>query len=231
MIEEIRDDVAHRRISRICHFTPSRSLAHILAGGTGVLPSRMLLEEDRLFYNPTDLERLDGHTDHICCSIEYPNAWYLDRARGKERLFLDWVVLIIDPAALYADSTLFCARNAAANFGGGIAGGYNAYLSLFAPSVRGAGRRVYTRTFFRPPSVPTDDQAEVLIAESIPLRDIRAIGVSSEAQARTELVRLQILGIDVTALKFVICPTLFDKYALSAALKTGPTPPEILWNA
>ena len=151
MIERIRQDVMSRSITRVCHFTPSRSLAHILSGGVGVLPSRMLREEERLLYNPTDLERLDGHTDHICCSIEYPNAWYLDRARSKEKIFLDWVVLFIEPDVLSAPSTLFSPRNAAANYGSGIGGGFDAYASLFAPSIRGAGGRTYSRSSARWP--------------------------------------------------------------------------------
>lgn len=231
MIAAISDDVARRGISRLCHFTPSRGLGYILSGGVGILPSRMLREEERLFYNPTDLARLDGHTDHICCSIEYPNAWYLDIARGKEKLFLDWVVIFIHPAVLAAKSTLFCPRNAAANSGVGIAGGYAAYSSLFAPSVRGSGNRTYSRTFFRPDAVPTDEQAEVLIEGMIPIKDVLAIGVASQEQAQMELVRLRLLGIDVSNLKFVICPQLFNKYALSSALKNGPKPLEILWTA
>ena len=95
MNEAIQNDVLRRGITRLCHFTPSRSLAHILATGAGVLPTRLLKEEERLLFNPTDLQRLDGHVDHICCSIEYPNAWYLDRARATETLFRDWVILFV----------------------------------------------------------------------------------------------------------------------------------------
>lgn len=230
MNDAIHKDVLTRGITRLCHFTPSRSLAHILAGGAGILPSRLLRDEERQLFNPTDLERLDGHVDHVCCSIEYPNAWYLDRARAKERLFLDWVVLFIRPGILSAESTLFCPRNAAADRGAHIAGGYAAYESMFAPSIQGAYGRMYARDLFHLSCSPTDDQAEVLVEELIPLKDLIAIGVSSEEQAAMESTRLKILGIDIGHLGFVVCPTLFNKKALSIAVRAGKKPLEAPWT-
>jgi len=93
VIEAIRQEVAKRRIARLCHFTPSRNLAHIAAGEIGILATRNLQQDERSVLNPTDLQRLDGHTGYISCSIEYPNAWYLDRARAQDTLFRDWVIL------------------------------------------------------------------------------------------------------------------------------------------
>lgn len=231
MIEAIRQDAVKQGITRLCHFTPSRSLAHILAGGAGILPSRMLEEEDRLLFNPTDLQRLDGHPDHICCSIEYPNAWYLDRARKGEILFRDWVVIFIDPAVLAFEGTLFCPRNAAAGNGAYISAGHEAFASMFALSVPGAQGKVRSRGLLHLPCSPTDDQAEVLVPNSIPPTSIIAIGLSSKEQAQTERVRLEILDIDVGELKFVVSPTLFDKYALSSAIRSGQRPSEKLWTA
>jgi len=31
----------------------------------------------------TDLDRLDGHRDKVCCTIEYPNAYYWNKAKDK----------------------------------------------------------------------------------------------------------------------------------------------------
>lgn len=231
MIEAIQRDVAKRGITRLCHFTPSRSLAHILADGAGILPSRLLAEEDRLLFNPTDLQRLDGHVDHICCSIEYPNAWYLDRARKGEILFRDWVVIFVDPAVLASEGTLFCPRNAAAGYGSYIAAGYDAYASMFAQSVVGAQGVLRSRSLLHLPCSPTDDQAEVLVPMSIPRESIMGIGVASEEQARAEHIRLMILGIDIGNLKFVVSPTLFDKYALSSSIRAGQKQSEMQWTA
>ena len=33
--------------------------------------------------------------------MEYPNAWYFDRARAKAALFKDWVIIFIDPKYLW----------------------------------------------------------------------------------------------------------------------------------
>jgi len=113
MNRAILEEAVQRGITRLCHFTPSRNLAHILSGGLGILATKHLKDDERALYNATDLARLDGHEDHICCSIEYPNAWYFDRAKDREPLFRDWVVLLINPRYLWEDGTKFCPRNAA----------------------------------------------------------------------------------------------------------------------
>jgi len=228
MIGAIRSALGTRGISRLCHFTPSRSLAHILAGGSGILPSLQLAQEDRLMFNPTDLERMDGHPGHICCSIEYPNAWYFDRARKGEMLFRDWVVIFFKPDVLASPGTLFCPRNAAAGYGAHIGSGQAVFESMFAQSVSGAGGQVRSRSLLHLPCSPTDDQAEVLVPGSVPANDILAIGVSTDDQARAERVRLSVLGIDASHLSFVVAPTLFDKYALSASIRAGQRPSEKL---
>ena len=75
---------AHRwGITRLCHFTPARNLAHIASDSRGLLASRHLQGDETSIFNPTDKARLDGYTDHVCCSIQYPNAWYFRRARGE----------------------------------------------------------------------------------------------------------------------------------------------------
>jgi len=96
----VETEVKARGITRLCHFTPSRNLAQIVAGKTGILATSKLQEDERSVYTATDLQRLDGFREHICCSIEYPNAWYFEKARGKELLFKDWVVLLVTPKYL-----------------------------------------------------------------------------------------------------------------------------------
>ena len=85
----VRADAMQRGITRLCHFTPSRNLSHIAEDRTGILSAKHLLEAEKTIFNPTDLERLDGYPDHVCCSIQYPNAWYFKKARSRERLFQD----------------------------------------------------------------------------------------------------------------------------------------------
>ena len=135
----IRGSAARRGITRLCHFTPSRNLGHIAAGLQGILASRHLGDDEKATFNPTDLERLDGYPDHVCCSIQYPNAWYFRTARGQEPLFQEWVVLLIDPFYLWRTGTKFSPRNAAAMHGRLVGEGVHAFEALFAETVQGAG--------------------------------------------------------------------------------------------
>jgi len=229
MIEQIKQEVELRGITRLCHFTPSRNLVHILTGITGILATKKLQKDERCVFTPTDLERFDRHEAYICCSIEYPNAWYFDIAKSKDELFKDWVILFINPKYLWLSGTRFCPRNAAWGYGRSVAEGKEAFLSMFAQSVPGAGNRTFTRSDTRLACCPTDDQAEVLIPDQIGTADILAIAVPTETQAKNEAARLRILGVPGDRFNFVIAPTLFDKQSLSNSIRWGKRPIEKHW--
>lgn len=108
----IRRECNRRGITRLCHFTQSRNLAHILGDCVGIL-SRRRLESNDLPYNPTDPDRWDGCEHLVCCSIEYPNVYYFAKVREQDHLFKDWVVLLIKPDFLWTPGTKFCPCNAA----------------------------------------------------------------------------------------------------------------------
>jgi hypothetical protein len=229
--DQIARKVNDRGIKRICHFTSSRNFGQIVAGKTGVLATKKLELDERNVYAPTDLLRLDGFTEHVCCSIEYPNAWYFARARSAEVLFRDWMVLLIDPKYLSDPRTLFSPGNAAAAHGRGVMGGYFGFNRLFASSVQGTQGRNFTRNSQHFPCCPTDDQAEVLVPDVIELKDILGIAVSSEDQARNEKVRLELLGIpkvEIRSLRFVVVPEFWQKHQLSALLRNGRRPAELV---
>ncbi len=228
MIAEIKVAVAERRITRLCHFTPSRKLAHIACGETGILSTKALKANERAVFDATDLARLDRHETHICCSIQYPNAWYMDRACAKDGLFRDWVILLINPRYLWTEGTLFCPRNAAADHGAHITQGASGFRALFSSTVHGAFRIERSPRHLK--SCPTDNQAEVLIPDRVPLTDILGVVVRSETQAKNEVSRLRLSGVDGNAFKFVIAPTLFDKYALRDCISTGLLPSEQVWH-
>lgn len=226
MIAEIQEAAERRGITRLCHFTPSRNLQHIAAGKAGVLATSALESQEREAYTPTDLARLDQRKTHICVSIQYPNAWYFDKARSAERMFPDWVVLLIDPKYLWKDDTLFSPRNAAADYGRHIVEGYEGFESLFAERVTGTRNGVFSRTKNQSPATPTDQQAEVLVRDQIHLRDIIGIAVADRDQAMTERARLRANGIDPDVFNFVVAPYMFQKYLLSGAIKSGSAQPE-----
>lgn len=218
--------IARRGIRRVCHFTPSRNLAHILCGDGGILATRHLWAAERDVFNPTDLERLDRHTGHVCCSVEYPNAWYFRRARANERLFLDWVVLLIEADLLSQPNVKFCPRNAAAAYGSLADEGLEAFEAMYAPRVD--GQRAYFRTKDQSDAVPTDEQAEVLIPDAIPVAKLLGVAVRDRDQAATEIARLRQLRAEIPS--FFIAPLFYDASALSVALRSGEAPEEIPYD-
>lgn len=221
MIKSIEKEVQRRGITRLCHFTSSRNLAYILTESIGIRSTEDLRNDEHSILNSTDLRRLDGHEGHICCSIQYPNAWYLSKAMADEKLFKDWVILLIDCKYLWQSGTLFAPGNAATDRGGRICDGLEGFLSLFADSVEGTRGRRYIRTPSHLLCCPTDNQAEVLIPERINISDISAVVVRTESQAWNEIVRLELNGFIEQKPYFVIAPKLFDKSALKEAISTG----------
>ena len=224
-VTSIQASAMRRGITRLCHFTPSRNLGHISVDPRGILASQYLGEHEKSVLNPTDLKRLDGYLDHVCCSIQYPNAWYFRTARGQERLFRDWVVLLIDAEHLWRPGTKFCPRNAAAMHGRLVNEGVKAFESLFAETVEGTGGHTFTRGSRYPDFLPTDQQAEVLVPDQIQRRYVIGIAVRDESQAKREVAALKLLGQE--PLPIVIVPEFFDPKALSRLLRDGRIPSEL----
>src|SRR5208282_2847743 len=110
-MDTIKEEINRKGITRLCHFTPSRNLSHIANNKKGILATKKLKEDEREVFNPTDIKRYDNHEDFICCSIQYPNVWYFDKAKDKETLFKDWVILFISTKYLLLPDTKFCHRN------------------------------------------------------------------------------------------------------------------------
>lgn len=215
----IQSDAAKRSVSRLCHFTPSRNLYHVLQSGK-ILDRASLDEAKDNVLNATDSFRFDGHRDKICCSIEYPNAYYLDIAAAKDPLFKDWCVLFLRPNLLWKEGTLYCRQNAAKNSGAFVAGGDDGYRKLYEAQVAGRPRKLQHLA-----ACPTDLQAEVLVPGPIDISDVLGIAVRTEEQLSTELVRLRVMGIS-TEIPFCIAPVLFDKIQLRDHIWAGQRPEE-----
>ncbi|MCY4032321.1 MAG: DarT ssDNA thymidine ADP-ribosyltransferase family protein [Hyphomicrobiales bacterium] len=220
----IKQSATQRNITRLCHFTPSRNLVHIATDPRGVLATSHLEEGDRAVFNATDLVRLDGHREHVCCSVQVPNAWYFRIARTGDRIFHDWVVLFIAPHYLWMDGTKFCHRNAAAQSGEYVAPDHATFEGMFAPSVVGAYGRERVRTAERAACLPTDEQAEVLIPDQVVREDVLGIAVKNESQAKREVVRFQTLQQRIP--RIVIVEEFFNAEQLSATLRSGSLPTE-----
>ena len=225
-MNSIQRECASRGITRICHFTQSRNLAHIFDDPLGLCSTRTL-QEHNLPHNPTDTERFDGKDDLICCSIEYPNTYYFARVREREPLFRDWVVLMIEHSYLWHPATCFCPCNAARSCGAYIQMGIGGFLSLYTP--KSPGFPVYTRSARHLPAAPTDIQAEVLLKDPIPLDSITGIAVHTEDQAQREICRLNLQGITFDK-PIYIAPDFFNKTSLSRMIQRGVRATEELYE-
>jgi hypothetical protein len=207
----------------LCHFTKSSNLAHILS--TGEIRSRASLEQSIDGYRPTDGKRWDGHLEHICCGVEYPNVWYLEKARERDPVFLDWVVLVLDVELLGVSGVKFCSHNAARR-GASIQEGVGAFSALYAERVEGR-----VREDDHPDWWPTDDQAEVLVPGPVPLSAIRAVIVEDEVQAELEAFRLKCVDVPIVP-PFSVAPALFHSRQLSSAVRRGRRPSELpAWSS
>ncbi|WP_270181112.1 DarT ssDNA thymidine ADP-ribosyltransferase family protein [Alkalihalobacillus sp. CinArs1] len=195
-----RQEYQGRNITRLCHITRSQKAMHILSSEDGIKAVDFL---DESLYDANDEIRLDGKKDFINCSIEYPNHWYWKRVKGKDPLFKDWVILLINPEILTLKTTKFCPVNAAKGRGAYINDGYVGFKELF-------DERVQTR--FRSsqmlPCCPTDDQAEVLVYKNISRKDIIGVVVPNEDQGESEIVRWELLNIP--KFDIFIAPDLFN---------------------
>lgn len=202
-LSKIQQECTNRHITRLCHFTQSRNLAHILVDYTGIL-SRRKLEEKNFPHNPTDTERWDGRDDLVCCSIEYPNVYYLDKARRGDSLFKDWVVLFIEPKFLWESGTMFCPCNAATARGAYIGEDYPSFLSLFA--LQSSGKTMINRLPTHLECSPTDIQSEVLVQDPIPISSIMGIVAQNKEQAQCEIYRFKLQQIPCEIPVYVVPP-------------------------
>ncbi len=226
----IREDAQRRGITRLCHFTPTRNLVHILTDEVGIDARERLDRGGVRPFTATDSARLDAYTDHINCSVEYPNLWYLEQAMARDPVFRDWVLLLLAPDHLWAQDTMFCPHNAALHAGRDVSAGEAAFRGLFASAITGSGGVTRTRSPTHLACSPTDDQAEVLVRGPLPLSDIIGIAVPTETSAGEHWARLQLLGSLGTSMPWIVAPEMFDKYRLRSRIVTGQRPEELVWT-
>src|SRR5208337_1011098 len=123
-----------------------------------------------------------------------------------------------------------CPRNAANAFGRDVGEGIDAFRALFAISVSGAYGKRYNRDPAHLPFCPTDEQAEILIPDRVPIQDLVGVVVSNESQAKNEITRLRLSGVPTSGLNFLVNPTLYEKRTLSTCIRSGTRPVEVPWD-
>lgn len=222
----IQRECQRRGITRLCHFTQSRNFAHILGDCGGIL-STQHLKEAGLPHNPTDTDRWDGCEDLVCCSVEFPNVKYFATVQRRDRLFKDWVVLIIKPDYLWMPGTNFCPINAATARGDHIGKGYDSFLSLFDLTVPRNPRDRRPESHLQ--CAPTNIQAEVLVPSPICLDGITAIAVCDEHQARREICRASLQGHSIDK-DILLVPDFYQKRPLAIAIQGGNRVTETIFD-
>jgi hypothetical protein len=228
---EVAAALAALPLTRLTHFTPALNLPSIFIDQQ-LRSVKDLREDVRACYRATDLHRLDGYPDKICCSLQFPNGFYFEIARRKADVinYPDWVCLLLDKTVAATDGALFCARNAAAGARDLIpaAAGLHA---CYAPSVRGQGGQIRTRGPQHDPGSPTDVQAEVLVAAPVPLSAIHAIVFPTKAAAVEEYGRLDRLGaLPPEGIRWVVSPGMFQKWTITDAVRSSRYFLETTWT-
>lgn len=212
----------NKNVTRLCHFTKLKDLVHILSSEDGILASNQI---DSDIKDQKDTNRYDGEPDYVCCSIEYPNSWYLRTAkkRDDDNVFKDWGVIYIDLSILQNSCAKFCPCNAAKDHGTHIFSDINKLNELFAPQVSG-----YSRSSNMCSCCPTNDQAEVLIKGNIPRQFLTGIAVIDKDNARTVYSILEVLKVGV--LPIYCAPDVLNTN-WSKLVRIGKRPKEELFSA
>lgn len=206
MKEVTVEQIMERGITRLCHFTKSKNISHILGEQNGILSSDIIPKHIK---DINDNLRLDNKKEYICCSIEYPNVFYLDAIRNNDKLFKEWSILIIEPSVITKRPCLFSPVNAATENGKYIERGRNGFSKLYSPSIKTNKKTIYRNNNYLK-SCPTDMQAEVLVKEVIPKEYIKGLIVNNEEEGKKQLLKLQLLGLEKN-IKIVVSSELFTK--------------------
>lgn len=211
-----------RGVSRLTHFTASRNLFHIFRDRS-LRSSSEMKDDPSATFAPTDPERLDGHPDKISCSVQYPNVFYLNRAKARPeaRNYPDWACLLLAPEIAARPGTLFSYRNASAGYGAHVRPGLAGLSACYEQQVQGAFNRTYARGPRHQPCCPTDVQAEVLVPGRIPLSSVLAIAMPSDALVVQERGRLQLLGYSPDTVEWIVSPGLFETGQITDAVQRG----------
>ncbi|TYC83919.1 DUF4433 domain-containing protein [Acetobacterium wieringae] len=215
------DVLTARGVIRLCHFTKLQSLTHIINSENGIMASSSIRQDTK---NATDTARYDGELDYVCCSVQYPNSWFLNKAiqNNHDKIFRDWVVLYIDLSILNYKEAKFCPCNASKSRGYYINNDMDNIDSIFATSVPTFS---YPRTPKMLTCCPTDGQAEILIKDNIPLNFVNGIAIGNEDVAKRVYAMLKMC--DIERIPLYIAPDVLSPN-WSSMIKNDRRPDETL---
>jgi hypothetical protein len=178
--KEFDQELINRGIDCLIHFTPTINLLSIYE--MKKLMSRKLLEEFEVdqtdifdYVEFTDNMRFDDKS-YINLSVQHPNSYLFSHFRQKTAIHshINWCVLKIDKKFIYEKSTLFSVTNAANGHNKrnvGITDDLDKFKKLFDNTINvvtSYTTRPITRNNLKD-KYPTDEQAEVLVKNEIPI--------------------------------------------------------------
>lgn len=217
------DSLTERGVTRLCHFTKLQNMTHIITSTNGILATKSIRKDTK---NVNDTARYDGELDFVCCSVQYPNSWFLNKSmnNNSDEIFRDWVVLYIDLSILKHKDSKYCPCNASRSNGAYISENMDNIDSIFAPTVP---TFAHPRTPKMLSCCPTDGQAEILIKNGIPLEYIKGIAVGNEDVAGRVYSILSMYNIKDIGI-YIAPDVLTTKW--SNMIKDGHPPNEILYE-
>jgi hypothetical protein len=190
MVKTIQEYLAERDITHLFHFTRTSNLDSILQ--RGLVPRDILTREGYSDFN--DQYRYDG-THAICLSIGFPNYkmfWGI-RQDNKD---VDWVILVINAAALWMLPCAFCVTNAASASVAAIPLEQRRNLAALQAMYADWGDK--TRAVLGIQNhYPTNPQAEVLMLDGVPRAYILGVIVLNTAKQQELQARFPELDVRV----------------------------------
>lgn len=207
----------HQGVSRLCHFTKLVNLVHIISSEAGIYATKNI---DSDIKREVDHARYDGQTGYVCSSVEYPNTWFLRKAKERdiESVFKDWIVFCIDLNVLKIRNIKFSPCNASTGSGDYVYSNEDDIGMLFRPF----GRRKRTGKMFS--CCATDDQAEILVQNNIPRDMISKIIVGNELAAAQVYSILRVY--DMQHISIAIAPDVLNTN-WSRMVRDGKRPAEV----
>lgn len=225
-MKEVSNAAAARGVTRLVHFTPGRNLVQIIDDGY-LRTVDELLADPGAHFTATDRQRYDGHRDKTCCSIEYPNPYYLKQAqeRPSAKPYPDWVALLLPVSLLDREGTLLSPRNAAA--GTAIPASVDTFRMLYHEVVTGSRGRRYHRGASHIEAAPTDLQAEALVPDRIAVSQVDGLLFPTAGMLRDMRANLRRLRrTPPTHWTWRSSPESFDPNSLRRCIHGGNAPKE-----
>jgi len=168
MATTVQEYAAEIDVKQLVHFTRESSLDSILRRGL-ITRDTLTLEGFKDF---NDHVRAD-YTHAVCVSIGFPNykMWF---GIKKNNPAVDWVILVIEPTALWELPSAFCSANAALGAVAAIPIAQRQTLRAFQGMYADVPGK--ERVKLKIPSYyPTNPQAEVLMLRGVPRNYIRGV--------------------------------------------------------